>query len=115
MALALHSLEMTVLLLSRLILASSFHFQKLQKANDDLKEMASLKQGEIDTLKSTCDWLSAGTTKKEAELQTMTEKVQQMELQVSWSYLLESTENFVLLIVQGQPLYLKYRASHCLF
>ncbi|XP_053405161.1 myosin heavy chain, non-muscle-like [Mercenaria mercenaria] len=54
---------------------------KLQKANDDLKEMASLKQGEIDTLKSTCDRLSAGTTKKETELQLMSEKVQQVELQ----------------------------------
>ncbi|XP_060569764.1 flagellar attachment zone protein 1-like isoform X3 [Ruditapes philippinarum] len=54
---------------------------KLQKSNDDVKEMVSLKQGEIDTLKSTCDRLSAGTTKKETELQAMSEKVQQVELQ----------------------------------
>ena len=57
-------------------------YQKLQKANDDLKETTSLRQGEIDTLKSTCDRLSAGTLKKEQELQEYTDKIQQLEMQV---------------------------------
>ena len=59
-----------------------FSFQKLQKANDDLKETTSLRQGEIDTLKSTCDRLSAGTLKKEKELQDYTDRIQQLEMQV---------------------------------
>lgn len=42
-----------------------------------------MKQGEIDMLKATCDRLSASTTKKETELQNLSDKVQQLELQVS--------------------------------
>jgi len=57
--------------------------QKLEKANEDVKETATVKQGEIDMLKSTCDRLSANSTKKETELQNISDQVQQVELQVS--------------------------------
>ena len=62
--------------------------QKLQKANDDLKETATLKQGEIDMLKSTCDRLSAGATQKEQEIQELNERSQQQQLQVGHRYYL---------------------------
>lgn len=68
---------------------SQFIKQKLQKANDDVKETVTVKQGEIDMLKATCDRLSASTTKKETELQNMSEKVQQLQLQVKRFYVLK--------------------------
>ena len=57
--------------------------QKLEKANEDVKETATVKQSEIDMLKSTCDRLSANSTKKETELQNISDQVQQVELQVN--------------------------------
>ncbi|KAL4227570.1 hypothetical protein ACF0H5_013012 [Mactra antiquata] len=40
-----------------------------------------MKQEEIDSLKSTCDRLSAGSTKKDTEIQNMSDKLEQVELQ----------------------------------
>lgn len=54
---------------------------KLEKANESVKEISTLKQGEIDNLKSACDRLSASNAKKETELEGMTEKIQHMEIQ----------------------------------
>ncbi|XP_052796435.1 trichohyalin-like isoform X4 [Mya arenaria] len=54
---------------------------KLEKANESVMETTSVKQGEIDMLKATCDHLSAGATKKETELQNMTDKLQHFETQ----------------------------------
>lgn len=54
---------------------------KLEKANESVKEISTLKQGEIDNLKSACDRLSASNAKKESELEGMTEKIQHMEIQ----------------------------------
>lgn len=59
-----------------------YKFQKLEKANEDVHETARVKQDEIDMLKSTCDRLSAASTKKETELQNMSDRLQQMEHQV---------------------------------
>ncbi|XP_052283597.1 girdin-like [Dreissena polymorpha] len=54
---------------------------KLEKANQDVRETATTKQQEIDMLKAACDRMSAGATKKEAELQHMTDRLQQLETQ----------------------------------
>lgn len=51
-----------------------FIFQKLRKANEDIKNSTSRGQQELDTWKDTCDRLTASVSRKEAEIQDLQDK-----------------------------------------
>lgn len=55
------------------------HFQKLKKANEDLMREATAQQQELDTWKDTCDRLTASVSRKENEIQTLSDRLLDME------------------------------------
>lgn len=52
---------------------------KLNKANDNMKYAATTSQEELDTWKDTCDRLTASVSRKEAEVQSLSEKCLDLE------------------------------------
>ena len=52
---------------------------KLRKANEDLMQQATSTQQELDTWKDTCDRLTASVSRKESEIQTLSDRLLDME------------------------------------
>ncbi|XP_062609131.1 CAP-Gly domain-containing linker protein 1-like [Saccostrea cucullata] len=52
---------------------------KLNKANDNMKYAATTSQEELDTWKDTCERLTASVSRKEAEVQSLSEKCLELE------------------------------------
>ncbi|VDI67354.1 Hypothetical predicted protein [Mytilus galloprovincialis] len=52
---------------------------KLKKANEDLMREATAQQQELDTWKDTCDRLTASVSRKENEIQTLSDRLLDME------------------------------------
>ena len=55
------------------------YIQKLHKANEDIKYSATVSQEELDTWKDTCDRLTASVSRKESEIQALSEKCLDLE------------------------------------
>ena len=59
-----------------------FQTQKLQKANDEICGGIGVQHEELETWKTTCDRLTASVTRKETELQNLSDKCHDLENQV---------------------------------
>jgi len=66
-------------MLLRINTVSCQSFQKLRKANEDLMQQATSTQQELDTWKDTCDRLTASVSRKESEIQTLSDRLLDME------------------------------------
>ncbi|XP_041367853.1 girdin-like isoform X2 [Gigantopelta aegis] len=56
---------------------------KLRKANEELRDIASRQQDEMETWKNTCERLTSSVSWKEAELQNLTDRTCEMESTIS--------------------------------
>ncbi|XP_071166867.1 uncharacterized protein [Mytilus edulis] len=63
----------------RLESKSNLRQSKLKKANEDLMREATSQQQELDTWKDTCDRLTASVSRKENEIQTLSDRLLDME------------------------------------
>ncbi|XP_076101839.1 uncharacterized protein LOC143071444 isoform X13 [Mytilus galloprovincialis] len=63
----------------RLESKSNLRQSKLKKANEDLMREATAQQQELDTWKDTCDRLTASVSRKENEIQTLSDRLLDME------------------------------------
>ncbi|XP_052100011.1 myosin-10-like isoform X6 [Mytilus californianus] len=63
----------------RLESKSNLRQSKLKKANEDLMREATVQQQELDTWKDTCDRLTASVSRKENEIQTLSDRLLDME------------------------------------
>ena len=66
--------------------------QKLTQSSHNSKQEAASQQRELDTWKESCEKLTASVGRKEMEVVTLTQKLEQLEQQVCWMLCLVDVE-----------------------